>query len=41
MKDEREILTREIISQKLKRDAKRSIVGAVLMLIPGALVAGL
>lgn len=41
MKDEREILTREIISQKLKRDAKRSVVGAVLMLIPGALVAGL
>lgn len=41
MRDEREVLTREIISQKLIREAKRSMVGSVLMLLLGALALGM
>ena len=41
MKDEREILTREIILQKLARSAKRSMIGAFIMLVLGALMLGM
>ncbi len=41
MKDEKEVLTRQIIFQKLIRECKRSMVGTVLMLFFGALVFGL
>lgn len=41
MKDEREILTRDIIQQKLIREAKRPIIGATLLLIPVSIVFGL
>ena len=41
MRDEREILTRQIISKKLIYEAKRSIVGALLICILCALVFGM
>ena len=41
MKDEREILTREDIYKKLLREAKRSIVGSLLMLALVAVVSGI
>ena len=41
MKDEREVLTKARIGEKLARDGKRAAVGAVLMLLLGAIVLGL
>lgn len=41
MKDEKEVLTRQTIFQKLIRECKRSMVGAVLMLFFGALIFGM
>ena len=41
MKDEREILTRDIIQQKLIREDKRAIIGPVLIFLLGFLVLGL
>ena len=41
MKDEREILTRQIILKKLVYEAKRSMVGALLICILGAIVLGM
>ena len=41
MRDEREILTRQIISKKLTYEAKRSMVGALLICILCALVFGM
>ena len=41
MKDEREILTRQIVSKKLTYEAKRSMVGALLICILCALVFGM
>ena len=38
MKDEREVLTRKIVLGKLMREAKRTIVGALLMLLLSAIV---
>ena len=41
MKDEREILTRELVSQKLKREAKRTMFGALMTFILGSIFFGL
>lgn len=41
MKDKREILTREIIKQKLIQEAKRSMIGAVLIFALGSLIFGM
>ncbi len=41
MNDNRENLTRDIIQQKLIREAKRPIIGATLLLIPVSIVFGL
>ena len=41
MKNEREMLTREFVAQKLIRDAKRSMVGSALILILGFLLFGM
>lgn len=41
MKDERELLTREIIAEKLVWNAKRSMVGALMMLVLGAVLFGM
>ena len=41
MKDEREILTRQLVLQKLKREAQRSMVGAFLILILGSVLFGM
>ena len=41
MKDEREILTRDIIQQKLIYEAKHLIIGATLLLIPISIAFGL
>lgn len=41
MKDEREILTIEIVAQKLRREAKRSMVGALMTFIFGSIFFGL
>lgn len=41
MKDEREILTRQTILKKLLYEAKRSMVGSLLMCILGAIVFGM
>lgn len=41
MKDNREILTRDIIQQKLIREAKRTIIGSVLIWLLGFIVLGL
>lgn len=40
MKDEREILTRQTILKKLEYEAKRSMIGSLLMCILGAIVLG-
>ena len=41
MKDEREVLTRQIISKKLTYEAKRSMVGALLISILCAIIFGM
>ena len=41
MKDEREILTRQIIFKKLTYEAKRSMIGTLLMCILGSIVFGM
>ena len=41
MTDEREILTRDTIQQKLIREAKRPIIGSALILLPVSVVFGL
>ena len=41
MKDKREILNRDIIQQKLIREAKSLIIGATLLLVPISIVLGL
>ena len=41
MKDEREVLTRELVSQKLKREAKRTMFGALMTFILGSIFFGL
>ena len=41
MRDERELLTRDIVQQKLIREAKRAIIGPVLIFLLGFLVLGL
>lgn len=41
MKDEREILTRQIIFKKLIYEAKRSMIGALLICILGLIVFGM
>lgn len=41
MKDEREVLTRQIVSNKLIWEAKRSMIGSLLMCILGAVVLGM
>ena len=41
MHDNRENLTRDIIQQKLIREAKRPIIGATLLLVPVSIVLGL
>ena len=41
MKDNREILTRDILQQKLIREAKHLIIGATLLLIPISIAFGL
>ena len=41
MKDERRVLTREIVQDKLKYEAKRSIVGCVLVMGMGLFVFGI
>ena len=41
MKDEREILTRQTIFKKLTYEAKRSMIGALLMCILGSIVFGM
>ena len=40
MPDERDVLTRPIIAKKLRREAKRSMVGAALMCLMGAVFGG-
>lgn len=40
MPDERDVLTRPIIAKKLRREAKRSTVGAALMCLMGAVFGG-
>ena len=41
MKDERELLTREIIAEKLVWNARRSMVGALMMLVLGGILFGM
>ena len=41
MKDEREILTRQTILKKLAYEAKRSMIGSLLMCLLGAIVLGM
>ena len=41
MKDNREILTRDILQQKLIQEAKHLIIGATLLLVPISIVLGL
>ena len=41
MKDTREILTRDILQQKLIQEAKRLIIGATLLLVPISIILGL
>ena len=41
MKDEREFLTKDIVQQKLIREAKRTIIGPVLIWLLGFIVLGL
>ena len=41
MKDEREVLTRQIVSKKLTYEAKRSMVGALLICILCAIIFGM
>lgn len=41
MRDERQILTREHIYNKLIREAKRSMLGSIMMLVLGSLILGI
>ena len=41
MKDNREILTRDILQQKLIQEAKHLIIGATLLLVPISIILGL